>query len=302
MHGPGGIKRHVFAPREPLLQIEMDGPGRGFRAQAVIPEPPPTALLGVRACDLAGLAVQDRIFLHDRFPDPHYAARRAGLLLVAVELHARGRHLLLRVDGNRAGAEPASYDVALTEMDDGFLVRAGSDAGQRPARRRSHSTRAGAAVARPRAGCASRPAPRSMQRSLTARNAARPALREPLPPALRRRRGALPLVRQLHDGLSHLLLSRRARRAVARRQPRASACATGTRASTREHAQVHGLNFRPHVRERYRQWLVHKLASWVDQFGASGCVGCGRCITWCPVGIDLTEEVAAIAATPGATS
>jgi Fe-S oxidoreductase len=26
-------------------------------------------------------------------------------------------------------------------------------------------------------------------------------------------------------------------------------------------------------------------------------VGCGRCITWCPVGIDITEEVAAIRAT-----
>jgi ferredoxin len=25
-------------------------------------------------------------------------------------------------------------------------------------------------------------------------------------------------------------------------------------------------------------------------------VGCGRCITWCPVGIDITEEVAAIRA------
>jgi ferredoxin len=48
------------------------------------------------------------------------------------------------------------------------------------------------------------------------------------------------------------------------------------------------------VRSRYRQWLTHKLASWIDQFGTSGCVGCGRCITWCPVGIDLTQEVAAI--------
>jgi formate hydrogenlyase subunit 6/NADH:ubiquinone oxidoreductase subunit I len=48
------------------------------------------------------------------------------------------------------------------------------------------------------------------------------------------------------------------------------------------------------VKSRYRQWLTHKLASWVDQFGTSGCVGCGRCITWCPVAIDLTEEVAAI--------
>jgi ferredoxin len=45
-------------------------------------------------------------------------------------------------------------------------------------------------------------------------------------------------------------------------------------------------------KSRYRQWLTHKLGSWVDQFGTFGCVGCGRCITWCPVGIDITEEVA----------
>jgi ferredoxin len=53
---------------------------------------------------------------------------------------------------------------------------------------------------------------------------------------------------------------------------------------------------RSSVRSRYRQWLTHKLATWWDQFGESGCVGCGRCIVWCPVGIDLTEEVAAIRA------
>lgn len=47
---------------------------------------------------------------------------------------------------------------------------------------------------------------------------------------------------------------------------------------------------------RYRQWLAHKFASWIDQSRVSGCVGCGRCITWCPVGID----VAAIRATSGA--
>jgi ferredoxin len=59
-------------------------------------------------------------------------------------------------------------------------------------------------------------------------------------------------------------------------------------------SHVHGGNIRPHVRSRYRQWLTHKLATWVDHFGMLGCVGCGRCITWCPVGIDITEEVRAI--------
>jgi len=34
-----------------------------------------------------------------------------------------------------------------------------------------------------------------------------------------------------------------------------------------------------------------QFAAWIDQFGSSGCVGCGRCITWCPVGIDVTEEI-----------
>ena len=41
---------------------------------------------------------------------------------------------------------------------------------------------------------------------------------------------------------------------------------------------------------RYRQWITHKLAYWHDQFDTSGCVGCGRCITWCPVGIDIRKE------------
>ena len=60
-----------------------------------------------------------------------------------------------------------------------------------------------------------------------------------------------------------------------------------------------GGNFRPRVQDRYRQWLTHKFATWIDQFGTSGCVGCGRCITWCPVGIDITEEARAIGAGEG---
>jgi ferredoxin len=64
-----------------------------------------------------------------------------------------------------------------------------------------------------------------------------------------------------------------------------------------DYAYVHGGSVRPSGRARYRQWLTHKLGTWHEQFGTSGCVGCGRCITWCPVGIDITEEVAAIRAT-----
>jgi ferredoxin len=63
---------------------------------------------------------------------------------------------------------------------------------------------------------------------------------------------------------------------------------------TLDFSYIHGGNVRASAKSRYRQWMTHKLATWIDQFGTSGCVGCGRCITWCPVGIDITEEVRAI--------
>jgi ferredoxin len=66
-----------------------------------------------------------------------------------------------------------------------------------------------------------------------------------------------------------------------------------------DHSYVHGGSIRPTGRSRYRQWLTHKLSTWWDQFGTSGCVGCGRCIAWCPVGIDITEEAAALRAPEG---
>ncbi len=64
-----------------------------------------------------------------------------------------------------------------------------------------------------------------------------------------------------------------------------------------KYSEMHGGATRQSGRSRYRQWLVHKLATWQDQFDSLGCVGCGRCITWCPVGIDLRQEVEAIRST-----
>ena len=71
---------------------------------------------------------------------------------------------------------------------------------------------------------------------------------------------------------------------------------------TTDFSYIHGGSVRNSTESKYRQWITHKLASWQDQFNTLGCVGCGRCITWCPVGINITEEVEAIRASRAETS
>jgi ferredoxin len=183
------------------------------------------------------------------------------------------------------------FDLALTEFDDGFLVRAGSPAGRAVL----------ATLGLPEA---------SAEFLLRERRDLDACARE-----MERRFDTGDLPELLYENLEHSRFEDVAARCLScgnctmacptcfchdeRDDPRFDG--TGSVRTRqwdscfdRDHAQVHGLNHRPHIRDRYRQWLVHKFASWIDQFGTSGCVGCGRCITWCPVGIDPTQEIDAI--------
>ena len=54
-------------------------------------------------------------------------------------------------------------------------------------------------------------------------------------------------------------------------------------------AKVHDGNFRETREARLRQFVTHKLSNWMEQYDCLGCVGCGRCMTWCPTNIDLTD-------------
>jgi ferredoxin len=288
VHGPSSLKEFLFAAREPLLEIHRDG--EGLAVAELVPADEPIAVLGVRACDLAGAGRQDRIFLHDRVRDTHYEARRSRVFVVAVQC-TRSVSTCFCSSMGTGPALGGGYDVALTELEHGFVARSGSEAGAALLASMACTPVAPAdlaaadeAVDRCEAG---------IQRRFDVSG-----LRELLPARSDHPRWDDVAQRCLSCGNCTLVCP-------------TCFCHTVTDATdilgsstqrirewescfSPDHGKIHGKNFRPTTRERYRQWLTHKLATWIDQFGESGCVGCGRCIAWCPVGIDLTREVAGL--------
>ncbi|MHB1144622.1 MAG: 4Fe-4S dicluster domain-containing protein [Thiobacillus sp.] len=289
--GPQAIRPLAFAPKESLWRVERDALGV-LLFEAVIPDAPAQALIGVRACDLAALALQDAHFLHPDRRDAHYAQRRAQLFLVAVQCAVPAATCFCASTGD--GPTPgAGYDLALAELTDGFVAVAGSDQGAAvlDALSLDPATAQQIDAARQQGQTAAA----AQTRSLPGRT-----LRDALMSRLEHPRWDEVAARCLACGnctavcptcFCHAEVDEPALNGQSSEHARLWDSCFGE-----NHGHLHGFNVRPDIRSRYRQWLTHKLATWHDQFGRSGCVGCGRCIAWCPVGIDLTEEIAALTA------
>jgi NAD(P)H-flavin reductase/formate hydrogenlyase subunit 6/NADH:ubiquinone oxidoreductase subunit I len=298
--GPSSWKRWTFPPRiTQFAWSEADGDTADARHPvAATNDAPAQAFLGVRACEIAALAVQDKVLLGGPVTDRDYAARRRDNLIVAVECAVAGGTCFCTSMGTGPEVRDG-FDVALSELDDGFVVRTGSAAGQ--------------AVM---AGLPLTPATPDQQAAADASVArVREQMGTPLPT----------------DGLPERLMAAAASPRWAQVAERCLACTNctlvcptcfcvsirqrsdldGAAAATErswdscftlDYARVAGGNFRTRVADRYRQWLTHKFGTWWPQFGTSGCVGCGRCIAWCPVGIDVREELMAVAPPPAEVS
>jgi sulfhydrogenase subunit beta (sulfur reductase) len=296
--GPQGWKRVLFPPRQKLWEGERHG--SQFSIEPTPIDATPTALLGVRACELAAIAIQDRVFLDGPYVDAGYAARRAALFIVAVNC-GRSTGTCFCVSMKTGPKARAGYDLALTELcGEGrheFVVEIGSSRGAdlmaRVARREAESADLAAA------GAAVEKAATSQVREM------RPDAEQVLKANLEHPRWAEVAKRCLACTNCTLVCPTCFCSTVEDvtdltgdhigRERRWDSC------FTLEFSYIHGGSVRRDGASRYRQWLTHKLAHWHDQFDSSGCVGCGRCISWCPVGIDITEEVAAIAAAPHAS-
>jgi ferredoxin len=260
-----------------------------------LPAAPSYAFLGVRPCDLRAIAIQDRVLTGGRHEDAGYRGRRQRAFLVAAECTEPGATCFCVSMGGGPAAGPG-YDLALTEVVDGsghrFLVRTGTEEGaslldEIPHRPADPGTRATAEAAV--AGAADR-----MGRSM--------------PPVDLQMLMRETLSAERWDDVASRCLTCGNCTMVCP----TCFCTTAEDVTdlTGDHAErwrrwescfdlefthLPGGPVRATPHSRYRQWATHKLGTWHDQFGSSGCVGCGRCVAWCPVGIDITEEAHALA-------
>jgi ferredoxin len=293
--GPHSWKGELYPSRVRLWRATSENGGPPELEE----EPPPArplAMLGARSCDLYAIATQDRIFLEGSYVERDYAQRREGAFVIAVNCGVPGGTCFCTSMGTGPRAH-RWFDLALTEITRGghrFLVEVGSERGRAvldavPTREATDEDREAAlAVTDGAAEQMGRTLDTVDLPGLLARNREHPRWDDVAERCLTCGNCVLVCptcfcssiedVNDLVDGSSERWR-------------------TWDTCFSLDHSYIHGGSVRRAPRARYRQWLTHKFGTWFDQFGTSGCVGCGRCITWCPVGIDVTEELTAIRAT-----
>ncbi len=286
--GPRSLKHYLFPPRQTLLTITHAETGLAFRQ-----EPPADrayAFIGSRACDLAAAQIQDKVFAGAPHQDPHYVSVRSRAFTVAVNCAEAGSTCFCSSMGTGPRCT-AGYDLVITEVmgDDRheFVVEAGSEPGEEVLERlegreltASDSSDIDRIIANTEATMG-RSMPADETYDLLTHN-----LDSPIWDAIGERcLSCANCTLVCPTCFCSTIEDATDLAGAATRQRRWDSC------FDLDFTNLHGHPARSSPAARYRQWMTHKLAYWYDQFGSSGCVGCGRCITWCPVGIDITAEI-----------
>ena len=291
---PQSWKRFLYPPYRTLFRIRRKGKGLEFMEQEE--NTAELALIGVRPCELEAITIQERVFTSSEQRDDSYLAVRKKLFIIAVNCTSSGGNCFC-ASMNTGPHAKENFDLALTEVVNAnehfFIVEIGSETGLsvihdvESAEPTEDEVETAAGLVR-QAESQIRKLDLDTTPKLLSANLEHPEWDEVSKRCLACGNCTMVCPTCFCSTVEDTTdLSGK----LAERRRRWDSC------FTLDFAKVAGGNFRTSPRSRYRQWLTHKLSSWVDQFGKSGCVGCGRCITWCPVGIDITAEVQKITGT-----
>lgn len=294
---PQSWKRYLFPPDTQLWESSLADDGSFTVTETV--DDTRYAFLGVRACELAAIGIQDKVFSGGAYRDNHYTRLRENALFVGVNCtDPAGTCFCVSMD--TGPAITSGYDLVLTELlgeQHRFVIDAGSETGSRllemlPLEPAEPSDDEAAAA---RLETARLNMGRVMDttdiRDLLYRNYENPQWQDVADRCLSCTNCTLVCPTCFCNTVGDTTTLDGA---TATRSRSWDSC------FTLEFSYIHGGSIRTSGMARYRQWMTHKLATWIDQFDTSGCVGCGRCITWCPAGIDITQEVKAIRELEGA--
>lgn len=290
--GPHSWKKFLHPPTTRLWKAKRSN--NGFQIIEENKESPKYAFIGVRSCELHAIAIQDRVFMDGQYVEPSYKLRRESVFIIAVNCGQAGGTCFC-VSMNTGPKATFGFDLALTEILEVdrhyFLVEVG--------------TKLGAEILREVPHAEAREEEKETAECIVAKTATQ----------MGRTMDTTDIKNLLYRNYEHTRWDNVASRCLtcgnctmvcptcfcttveditdltgeyAERWQKWDSC------FTLDFSYIHSGSVRSSSKARYRQWMTHKLATWIDQFGTSGCVGCGRCITWCPVAIDITEEVRAI--------
>jgi ferredoxin len=291
-HGPTSPKNFLYPSVARLWRGKAGGDG--FQLEEGPEGSSKLAFVGLRSCEIHAIEIQDRVLLKGKYSDPIYKARRQDNFIVAVNCGCAGGTCFCVSMGTGPKAT-SGFDLALTEILEEerhyFVAEVGSGLGAEVFDQVPHKAAGSKEIAKAEAVVAETAG--QMGRTLDANG-----IKEMLYRNYENPRWEDVAKRCLTCGNCTLVCPTCFCVTVedvtdltgehVERWRKLDSC------FTMDHSYIHGGSVRSSARARYRQWMTHKLATWIDQFGTSGCVGCGRCITWCPVGIDITEEAGAI--------
>ena len=290
--GPHSWKKLLFPSLLRLWQAKRNG--SSFQIVTDNEADQKFAFIGVRSCDIHAISIQDKVFMGGQYIDPYYKLRREDAFVIAVNCGKAGGTCFC-VSMNTGPRATFGFDLALTEIIESdshyFLVETGTELGAEILREIPHKEAnekekcAADSIVKKTSEQMGRFVDTTNIKDLFYRNYEHPRWNNVAERCLNCANCTMvcptcfcTTVEDVTDLTGD----------NAERWRKWDSC------FTMDFSYIHGGSVRSSTKSRYRHWITHKLATWIDQFGTSGCVGCGRCMTWCPVAIDITEEVEAI--------